>query len=323
MRALAIVLLLSGPAATSAGGEPDRPGLPLAIGNDVRLRTGADTSLRGVVVADDAQTVTLLEAGRARSVPRAAVSAGEVSVGRKRHVRRGALIGTAAGALLGLALRVDPERCRQVQGTFCGRAQAMASGAASYALIGTAVGALVRSHRWVSLDIGASARDGAPERPDAPAGPGVPLLAGQHVRVQTRATADPLTGTLAAHDANGLVVQTDTSAVRVPHAIVERVDTRVGTRRGIVPGLALGAGFGFLMGAAVPVDAIACRTDPDRYFCSRGQAFATMVAGGAGMGALVGGLVKQDDWARVDVRAGLAPAGSGRGLAVGLVIRGR
>ena len=126
-----------------------------APGIRVRVTTsGVEEPLTGTLAWLDATTIALLRApGDTAHVLRDGLERIEVSLGRRSNagkgLRRGALIGTTVGAMLGILLMAGDD------GYFDYGAEAIPLGAAGGAmygsLIGLVVGALSRSEQWAEV----------------------------------------------------------------------------------------------------------------------------------------------------------------------------
>jgi hypothetical protein len=98
--------------------------------------------------------------------------------------------------------------------------------------------------------------------------------------------------------------------VTMARADVRRMHVRSGTRGNWATGAAIGAGVGFAAGLASAVTTD-CSDQFLQDLCQTGQVAAPFVAGalGAGIGALLGGLIRTDRWETVSFgRRGLAIA---------------
>ena len=154
------------------------------------------------------------------------------------------------------------------------------------------------------------------------------LVPGARVRI-AQPGQESRVGTLVARAADTLLVQWPefANAVAVPHDAISRLDVSTGRHRNVVKGavigVAAGGAAGFILGAA--------SYQP----CTSNCIFAPSNAGESGtIGGIVGGtlglvvgslvgLSRVDDWKRVPLQAGRAPAtiglrASGRGIGVGL-----
>ena len=147
-----------------AGSAQDQGGAPLgtvlAVGTQVRLRSSAIVGRpRGIVASVDDMAVTLTaDGGRPVTIPLASITALEASLGRRRNALQGLVIGAVSGALLGLAFDVDSNDCGDQSDNFCSRGEAVGAGSFTFALLGTGIGALIKSERWGRITF-------TPERP--------------------------------------------------------------------------------------------------------------------------------------------------------------
>ncbi len=147
-------------AAAQAWPEPPPLRLPAGIRARVFTRVLSDRTIEGRLVSADTSAVTLVPKWadpferREMTVPTSDVMKLEVSFDKKRHWWQGALIGAAAGALVGLAFEVDPVLCKVDDNVFCSRGEAIGAGAGSIAIVGGAIGFFVKTDRWtpVALD---------------------------------------------------------------------------------------------------------------------------------------------------------------------------
>lgn len=178
----------------------------------------------------------------------------------------------------------------------------------------------MRSTLLVVAFLGLVAGEGlAQEMPEPPA---LELPMGARVRVRTEASGEWIKGTLASADAGTISLVPEeapplgANQLRLPSEAVTRLEVRTGRKRQWLPGLLVGAALGVALGVSMDVDAVQCEFD-DNYFCSRGGAVAAMGGTFAGLGALVGSLVKKDVWTPVAIdalgppRKGVARAGLG------------
>lgn len=158
---LAVVLMaVAHEAAAQAWPEPPTLRLPEGIRARVFTRALPGRAIEGSIVSADTSAVTLVpkwadpfERGE-MTVPTSDVMRLEVSFEKKRHWWQGALIGAAAGALLGLTFEVDPVRCEVSSDVPCSRGEAIAAGAGGFAIVGGAIGFFAKTDRWtpVALD---------------------------------------------------------------------------------------------------------------------------------------------------------------------------
>jgi hypothetical protein len=138
--------------------------------------------------------------------------------------------------------------------------------------------------------------------------PALELPVGSRMRVTTRVSDRWTEGVLISADLRSLSFVPDgapplgDNRFEVPTEAVTRLEVSTGKKRQWLPGLLIGLGLGVAMGATVDVDAEQCELD-DNYFCSRGEAIAAMSASSAGIGALIGSLIKKEIWTPVTLEA--------------------
>jgi hypothetical protein len=154
-RAAMIAAILSTLAATLSAQETEAPPLALPIGVKVRLATTRVPELvDGILVRTDSRSATfLMERGTEQKVLVEDIRRLDVSFSQKRHTLTGALIGIALGVGMAFAFDVDPDNCGFDSPDFCSRGEAVAAGVLTFGLIGTGVGALVRSDRWTTVNL--------------------------------------------------------------------------------------------------------------------------------------------------------------------------
>lgn len=123
-------------------------------------------------------------------------------------------------------------------------------------------------------------------------------------------------GTLAHLSADSMMLVVDQREVAVAHSSIRRVEVRNGTRGHSVAGAAIGAGLGFAVGFAASATTD-CSDDFLQGLCQTSQIAGPFVAGalGAGLGALIGVLVRSDRWDAVPLRVAATPS-----LRVGLAM---
>lgn len=155
MRLLSIVLLtlIAGPAVAQPGGTPE-----LVVGSRVRVATQASPGdrMKGTISALDEKTLTILnDDHQVVRIPRDGLSHLDVGLGRKTHARRGAVIGglfMAADAAIYCAIDSDRNDSLDLyDGGPCGAAEIVSS-VVFAAGVGAAIGALVKTDRWVPID---------------------------------------------------------------------------------------------------------------------------------------------------------------------------
>ena len=143
---------------------------------------------------------------------------------------------------------------------------------------------------------------------DVPEPPALELPVGSRMRVKTRISDRWTEGVLVSADTGSLSFVPEgapplgDNQFAVPPEAVTRLEVSTGKKRQWLKGLLIGAGIGLAMGATVDVDAGQCELD-ENYFCSRGEAIAAMGATSAGIGALVGSLIKKEIWTPVALDA--------------------
>jgi hypothetical protein len=145
--------------------RPEQPaGLvgSIAVGSKVRLLAPAaiQGTIEGTVMATDAESLLIGVDGRGPArVSRNAITRFEMAFGRRRHTRTGLIIGTAAGALLvGLAAAIPKDEfCPlgepSTQSCLDDRSALLAFGLPALALEGAAIGALIKSDRWLPVPL--------------------------------------------------------------------------------------------------------------------------------------------------------------------------
>ena len=162
-RTLVVVAIAASP--TIAAGQPKAQPEPLRlpVGSRVRLQTATTPGAwtKGVLTSADASSVSLVPEdapvlGENRlSLPTPSLTRLELRTGSKRHWLHGLLAGAAFGVAIGAVADVDSASCDSDYSTsFCSRGEAIAAAGVTFALIGTGVGALVKTDRWmpVALD---------------------------------------------------------------------------------------------------------------------------------------------------------------------------
>ena len=158
-------------------------------------------------------------------------------------------------------------------------------------------------------------------------------IAGEKVRVTTRAGRSRESGVVVRTDADSLTVSLGRGQppVRIPLASVERLEVARGRRTTAREGALVGGLAGGVLGGLVAggITKTLCEIGSD---CRVETAQASLVgaglfgAAGAAAGALIGLAMKTDRWERLPVdrvRVGIRPAPSGAGVQVSLAWGGR
>ncbi|SRR6266496_41522 len=161
--ALMFAVVSTAPLAAQETPEP----LPITLPAGARARLSS-TALRGYfhgfVLRNDARSVTfLLESGGEQTLAVSSLTHLDISVSKRRQTLKGALIGAAAGAALGLLFNVDPNTCDLSDSTaFCTRGEAVGGGALVGVLAGGVAGFLTQTEQWTPVDLAAWGRQAAP-----------------------------------------------------------------------------------------------------------------------------------------------------------------
>jgi hypothetical protein len=160
--ALMTVLVAAGGPVALAQAPPAPPPLKLPTGIKVRVWTYSmgGQRIEGTLLNADASAVTLvpkssqpLTTGEMR-LPAADVTRFEVALDKKRHWLQGALIGAAVGTIMAFTDDVDPVLCKVNENVLCSRGEAILVYGLGSTAIGAAIGALIKTDRWmpVALD---------------------------------------------------------------------------------------------------------------------------------------------------------------------------
>jgi hypothetical protein len=148
-----------------------------------------------------------------------------------------------------------------------------------------------------------------------------PIVVGSKIRFQASTTIQgPVEGTVMEMDHESLLVSTENQRpLRVPRQAITQLEVSTGRRGHARTGLIIGAAVGAAIGAVLPLDSGCTQTQlaakDSSCVSSRGALIAYAVVGDAGLGALVGHLIKSDRWSSVSperIRVSLAPT-RGRG----------
>ncbi|MBM4184519.1 MAG: hypothetical protein FJ207_09855 [Gemmatimonadetes bacterium] len=133
------------------------PTIPLADGQRVQLATTIVAGrFVGQVVALDDRSVTLRPESRGVGdvrIPLAEVMSAEVSLGRRRHTLKGALVGGGLGLPLGLLWDVDPTDCGYDSSKWCSRGDALAGAMLTGMLLGAILGWMDRDDAWAPITL--------------------------------------------------------------------------------------------------------------------------------------------------------------------------
>jgi hypothetical protein len=179
---LATVLVLG--SAGNLDGQDTREPLPSALPVGARARVSSKTFPglvhRGLLTRSDEKAINfLLEDGSELTVPIASITRLEVVIGKRRHTWKGLVIGAAWGLVGGaLLFKVDSENCGFSSGNYCSRAAAVGVGVPVFAGLGAGIGALIKSDRWMLVNLDPAGRGRAP----AMRGSALPLSVGVTVR---------------------------------------------------------------------------------------------------------------------------------------------
>ena len=111
---------------------------------------GAVLKTIGSVGNRDSSVLTVVPANdQAVRIPLDSVSSVDVSVGKKRNVIPGLLVGLGAGVIVGFAASVDDQDCGSESSNFCSRGAALAMGTGFMGGLGAILGAMTKTDRWV------------------------------------------------------------------------------------------------------------------------------------------------------------------------------
>jgi hypothetical protein len=156
------VLVLAATASVSAQPAVDPEPLRLPIGAKVRLRTqtAPHSWVKGYLASASASSIAFVPEGAPplgaseMRLPTESVTRLELSTGHKRHWLVGLAAGVVIGTALGFTLDEDPVACKYDDNYSCSRGEAVAASAFGFGLVGTGIGALVKTDRWtpVALD---------------------------------------------------------------------------------------------------------------------------------------------------------------------------
>lgn len=159
---VAALLASAGLAAAQDGPEPALLQLPAGVKARVFTRALPNQRVEGVLLSADASQVSILPAGDPLVRTELTVTANDVirlelALEKKRHWWQGLLIGAVAGVLVGLDDDVDPALCELNENVSCSRGEAIFDNTLGGAVVGVAIGALVRTDRWTPVALEALA----------------------------------------------------------------------------------------------------------------------------------------------------------------------
>lgn len=154
MRALFVApFLLVAVSAVSAAAQEPSPASGLILGSRVRIATtGYPGPITGLVVAVDPQTVTLATDAGVVKTPVSEINAAEISLGKRRHTRRGMAIGAGLGLLVGLLAPLDENNTTTALGDESRGVSAL-YGLALGTGYGAIIGALIKTDRWSRVQL--------------------------------------------------------------------------------------------------------------------------------------------------------------------------
>ena len=144
------------------------------------------------------------------------------------------------------------------------------------------------------------------------------VSAGERVRATIEEQSGKLTGTLVEWGQDILYLAPDGSAERVtataiPLSTLSRLEISKGLRSNAGKGALIGGGIGLLVGGGMSI--IAGSTVDTEVTSTDYLVFTGLVTlGGAGLGALIGALIKSERWEEYpldSLRLGIAPGGDG------------
>lgn len=145
--------------------ETAAAGSIVKFGSRVRVRVSTlRASVTGTVVSLDRNDLTLDVDDGLLKIPVSSIEALELGVGRRRQWLKGLVAGALGGVGIGFVEPVDPQRCGP--DVYCSRGQAVGVSMISLGLLGTGVGALIKTDRWLSVETRELARSLEP-RSDA------------------------------------------------------------------------------------------------------------------------------------------------------------
>jgi len=141
------------------------------------------------------------------------------------------------------------------------------------------------------------------------------LPSGVRARVWSTTFPGEIRGILMRSDAKAVYVSPEAIGTlkAVPLESITRLDLALGEKRNTLKGLLYGTAVGLAGGFAFQVDPQTCHDPSSTDFCSRGEAIGGGALAGAGLGALIGFLIKTDRFTTMDLESfKRAPAPAGR-----------
>jgi hypothetical protein len=130
-------------------------------GTKVRMSvTGASGGVEGTLLASSDRALTVVdEENQTLSFPRNTVTKLEVLRGRRGHWLAGAVVGTLLGAIIGA---VETPGCAGNDGDCYTRGENIGYGSLGFGLVGSLVGALIRTDQWAEMPVDRHAHAGNP-----------------------------------------------------------------------------------------------------------------------------------------------------------------
>lgn len=129
----------------------------IAVGSRIRFRapTVVQGRVQGTVVEKDATSLTIRFHDVPQLVPRVAITEVDAYAGNRREWRKGLIVGAVSGAAAGLGgLQVHSECPETSSGAcFTSRGASAAFFTVYWALVGTGLGALIKSDTWTRLPV--------------------------------------------------------------------------------------------------------------------------------------------------------------------------
>jgi len=135
--------------------------------------------------------------------------------------------------------------------------------------------------------------------------PALSLPSGVRARVWSATLPEPIRGILMKSDAKAIYVSPESVGTlkAVPLESITRLDLALGEKRNTLKGVLYGTALGLASGLAWKVDPQTCHDLSSTDFCSRGEAVGGGALAGAGLGALIGFLIKSDRFTTMDLES--------------------